>query len=41
VAGTWSMDGGRVSIEPFARLSRTARAELAEEADRLQSFYAD
>jgi len=41
VAGTWRIDGGRVTIDPFARLSRAARTELAEEADRLQSFSAD
>jgi hypothetical protein len=41
VAGTWSMDGGRITIDPFAPLSRATRAELAEEADRLQAFYGD
>ena len=41
VAGTWAMDAGRVAIEPFAPLSRAARAEIAEEAEQLQALYAD
>jgi hypothetical protein len=41
VAGTWRVDGGRVVIEPFAALSRSARGELADEAARLEEFLAD
>jgi len=40
VAGTWSVAGGRVVTEPFAPLSRATRGELAEEAERLEEFYA-
>jgi hypothetical protein len=38
VAGTWKLTGGRVAIEPFAPLPRTARRELEEEAARLAAF---
>jgi hypothetical protein len=38
VAGTWRVEGGRVVAQPFARLTRAARAELAEEAARLEAF---
>jgi hypothetical protein len=38
VAGTWSVDGGRVLAEPFAPLSRPAQRELQEEAARLEAF---
>lgn len=41
VAGTWRLDGGRVRLEPFARLARDARAELEDEAERLAAFLAD
>jgi len=41
VAGTWRVDGGRVSTEPFAPLPRAAQREVAEEAERLEAFYAD
>jgi Winged helix DNA-binding domain len=40
VAGTWRLDRGRVRIEPFGRLTRVARQELAEEAERLTAFHA-
>ncbi|HLX20465.1 MAG TPA: winged helix DNA-binding domain-containing protein [Gaiellaceae bacterium] len=40
VAGTWSAEKGRVVTEPFAPLSRDAKRELAEEAERLQTFLA-
>jgi hypothetical protein len=41
VAGTWSSADGRVVTEPFAKLSRAAQRELADEAGRLESFLAD
>jgi winged helix DNA-binding protein len=41
VAGTWRVEGGRVVLEPFARLSGPARSELEEEAERLEAFLAD
>jgi hypothetical protein len=40
VAGTWRFDRGRVRIEPFGRLTRAARQELGEEAERLTAFHA-
>jgi hypothetical protein len=40
VAGTWRAQEGRVAIEPFAPLSRPARAEVKEEAARLEAFLA-
>src|SRR5207249_3175602 len=39
VAGTWRHEQGRISIEPFGRLSRRARGELREEAERLAALY--
>jgi hypothetical protein len=41
VAGTWSVVKGRVAVAPFAPLSRSARSELKEEAERLEAFLAD
>ena len=35
VAGTWRYEKGRVKIEPFGRLSKSVRAELEDEAERL------
>jgi hypothetical protein len=40
VAGAWRYEQGRVKIEPFGRLSKTARAELEHEAERLAAFHA-
>jgi hypothetical protein len=40
VAGTWRLDRGAVVLEPFARLSKSDRAELDAEAQRLQEFIA-
>jgi serine phosphatase RsbU (regulator of sigma subunit) len=34
VAGTWSYERGRVEVEPFERLARSAQRELREEAAR-------
>jgi Winged helix DNA-binding domain len=39
VAGTWSYEGGRVRLEPFARLTRQVRRELGVEAERLAAFH--
>jgi Winged helix DNA-binding domain len=41
VAGTWRAEGGRVVIEPFARLPGAVRREVEEEAERLEGFLAD
>ena len=38
VAGSWSAAGGRVRLEPFGPIPRTAARELREEAERLQEF---
>jgi Winged helix DNA-binding domain len=40
VAGTWKVEKGRVKVEPFERLTASARKELAAEADRLADFLA-
>jgi hypothetical protein len=40
VAGTWRVEHGRVVAAPFARLSPTAKRELADEAERLEAFLA-
>jgi hypothetical protein len=41
VAGTWKYDRGRVVAEPFERLARDVRREVAEEAARLTEFHAE
>lgn len=41
VAGTWRYEKGRIRLEPFGHLSRAARTELEEEAERLAAFHAD
>lgn len=40
VAGAWRYEEGRVRLEPFVRLARSARAELDEEAKGLAAFHA-
>lgn len=40
VAGAWRYEKGRVQVEPFGRLSKQARTELDEEAERLAAFHA-
>jgi hypothetical protein len=40
VAGTWRVEAGRIAVEPFAPLSRTARNELDDEKARLEEFLA-
>jgi winged helix DNA-binding protein len=41
VAGTWTVEDGRVVTKPFAPLSRALKAEVEEEAARLEAFLAD
>jgi hypothetical protein len=41
VAGTWRVEKGRVVVEPFAPLSRSAQREVKDEAARLEAFLAD
>jgi hypothetical protein len=41
VAGTWRFEQRRVVAEPFAKLARETKAELAAEAARLEEFLAD
>jgi hypothetical protein len=38
VAGTWTLDGGRVRVTPFAPLPRAARRELEDEVARLEAW---
>ena len=38
VAGSWSLSGGRVRLEPFGPIPRRAARELKEEAARLEAF---
>lgn len=38
VAGTWSLNGGRVQLEPFAPLPRRVRREVEDEAGLLEAF---
>jgi Winged helix DNA-binding domain len=38
VAGTWSLDGQRVRLHPFAPLPRSARREVEDEGRRLEAF---
>lgn len=38
VAGTWSLEKGRVRLRPFAPLPRGSRRELEEEAAMLEAF---
>jgi hypothetical protein len=40
VAGIWRAANGRVEVEPFEPLPRGVRAEVAEEAARLEAFLA-
>jgi hypothetical protein len=41
VAGMWRVEKGRVVLEPLGPLSRSARREVVEEAERLEAFLAD
>ena len=38
VAGIWRAEQGRVALEPFIALSRSVRAEIKDEAGRLEAF---
>jgi hypothetical protein len=38
VAGTWSLDDGRVTLRPFGRLRKEDRTALESEARRLEAF---
>ena len=38
VAGTWKVDNKRLTVEPFDRLSKATRDELAVEEERLLAF---
>jgi Winged helix DNA-binding domain len=40
VEGTWQHDKGKITLSPFGRLSREARAEVQTEAERLAALYA-
>jgi hypothetical protein len=41
VAGTWRVEEGRVAVAPFGPLSRAAKREAADEAQRLEAFLGD
>jgi hypothetical protein len=41
VAGTWRYENGRVNLNPFAPLSKTAQRALQREAERLSAFHAE
>ena len=41
VAGIWRAENGRVALEPFSALPRSAQRELRDEAERLEAFLAD
>jgi winged helix DNA-binding protein len=41
VAGSWRVAKGRITLDPFAPLSRSTRRELDAEAERLAAFHAD
>jgi hypothetical protein len=38
VAGTWQLEQGRVALEPFAPLARSAQLGLKDEIERLETF---
>jgi Winged helix DNA-binding domain len=40
VAGTWHHEEGKIELEAFGRLTRQARKELNDEAERLAAFHA-
>src|SRR3954463_1079761 len=40
VAGTWRYANAKIELEPFGRLTRDARKELNENAERLAAFHA-
>jgi winged helix DNA-binding protein len=40
VAGSWRHENGRIRLDPFRKLTRAERAELRDEAERLETFHA-
>jgi hypothetical protein len=40
VAGTWEVEDGRIRLEPFTPLSRTATRDLKQEAASLEAWLA-
>jgi hypothetical protein len=40
VAGGWRYENGRITLQPFRRLTRAERADLKDEQERLQAFHA-
>lgn len=40
VAGTWQLDKGRVTLDPFAPVGRDVKRALKEESERLEAFVA-
>jgi hypothetical protein len=40
VAGAWSVQKGRIVVEPYERLPRSVQKEVDEEAERLAAFHA-
>ena len=41
VAGTWTVEDGRVVAKPFARLTRSQRRDVEEEGERLEAFLSE
>jgi hypothetical protein len=41
VAGTWRYENGRVNLNPFDRLPKTAERALQRETERLTAFHAE
>jgi hypothetical protein len=40
VAGAWTFESARITLEPFEKLSRQAKRDLDEEAEGLSAFLA-
>jgi hypothetical protein len=40
VAGAWSVQKGRIVLDPYERLDRPVQSEVEEERERLQAFHA-
>jgi DNA glycosylase AlkZ-like len=39
VAGSWRHENGRITLQPFRKLTRAERAELKDEQERLEAFH--
>jgi hypothetical protein len=39
VAGDWSVQKGRIVVEPYERLTRSVHRDVDEEAERLAAFH--